>query len=206
MFQTGYVTLGRVYNVPIRLHWSAAVGALIFGRFRFVPGFWLGFFGLILVHELGHLLLVRARKLRALEVVVHGFGGHCKHEAGSPYDQAIIAWGGVLAQFLILYIPTRILLALGHWPAGAWSHQLLGALLDTNLFLILFNLAPFPPLDGAWAWKLPGMWMEKRRRRRAKAWKAAPIRVEEGAGNESPEDAARRIAQEALEKAKRGID
>ena len=38
----------------MRVHWTLPVGALVFGQGRFVPGFWLGFFLLVLVHELGH--------------------------------------------------------------------------------------------------------------------------------------------------------
>jgi len=62
----------------------------------------------VTIHELGHAFLVRRRGLRALAIQIHGLGGVCQHESGSLYDNAIIAWGGVLAQALVLLIPPAI--------------------------------------------------------------------------------------------------
>ena len=138
--------------------------------------------------------------------MIHGFGGHCRHEAGSAYDSAIIAWGGVLAQMLVLYVPTMILLQVGVWPANAFMYDFAHAMTEVNLIIALFNLAPFPPFDGHMAWRLPGMWMERRRKPKPnKAWKPSIARSEPTNG-ESTEEIARRIAQDALDKARRGVD
>jgi hypothetical protein len=60
----GGLTIGRIAGVPIRLHWSALVGAFIFTGFRFDAVAWLTFFGLIIAHELGHALVVKVAKAK----------------------------------------------------------------------------------------------------------------------------------------------
>ena len=163
VFDTGYWRVGRIMGVPIELHWTIPVGAFVFGRFAFVPGFWLGFFLLVLIHELGHAFLVKRRGLFNDRIRVHGLGGVSIHQRGTVYDQAIIAWGGVLAQLLVLYVPARLLVAFAPLPPSPFLYDLMGAFLGTNLMVALFNLIPIPPLDGAMAWKLPRLWWTRRR-------------------------------------------
>ena len=202
IFDTGYWNVGRIMGVPIRLHWTIPVGAFVFGRFQFVPGFWLGFFLLVLIHELGHAFLVRQRGLHNHEIRVHGLGGVSIHERGSAYDRAIIAWGGVLAQLVVLYVPTRIVVELVPLPSSLFLLQLLSAFLYTNLMLAAFNLIPIPPLDGAEAWKLPGLWRARRkgRQRRRPRRKDGPKKPTSAADAMS----AKEIARRALEDARRG--
>ncbi len=210
VFDTGYLNAGRVMGVPIRLHWSIPFGAFLFGRFQFVPGFWVGFFLLVVIHELGHSFLARRRGLQNLEIRVHAFGGGSVNERGSVYDQAIIAWGGVLAQILVLYVPTLLLTTLVPIPQIDFLRQLLSAFLFTNLFLAAFNLIPVAPFDGFMAWKLPKLWWARRKGsgRRKKKTKARrqrrasgpPVKVIDGAKAEAT---AKEIARRALEDARR---
>ena len=162
LFDSGFWTPGRLGGVPIRLHWSLPVGALVFGRFDWVPGFWLGFFVLILVHELGHAFLVKRRGLSIREVRIHGMGGVCMHEAGTRYDHAIIAWGGVLAQLLVLLVPAYLVWRFVALPPSPFLAELFSALIYTNLLLAAFNLLPVGGLDGATAWQLPRLWRARR--------------------------------------------
>src|SRR5579859_4663516 len=103
MFETGFLRLGRIRGAPIRIHWSVALGLLFFTGFRFEPAAWLGFIALILMHELGHALMVLRYGLRVVAVDVHGFGGECRWE-GTPtaWQRAAIAWGGVMGQAVVL--------------------------------------------------------------------------------------------------------
>lgn len=228
MFETGFWTIGRWRGVPIRLHWSIPLGALLFGGFRFVPGFWLGFVLLVIVHELGHAALARARRLEVYEVRVHGFGGVCIHRSGSAYDGAIIAWGGVLAQMLVLFVPALVLARLAP-PRELFWVEMLHAFTAVNLWIAALNLLPIPPLDGAKAWTLPKLWWQRRARRKtghrappppaspatktkaaatkAVATKAAATKTAaprpNGADAEDPAAAAQRLAREALESARR---
>ena len=73
----GWWTIGHFRGAPIRLHWTLPLGAFAMGRFAFVPAFWVGFALLILIHELGHALLVVRYRLGLSEIAVHAprFGG-----------------------------------------------------------------------------------------------------------------------------------
>src|SRR5262245_31795457 len=61
--ESGFLHLGRFRGVPLRMHVLAPLGALFFSGFRFEPGAWLGFVLIILLHEIGHALLVMRYRL-----------------------------------------------------------------------------------------------------------------------------------------------
>jgi stage IV sporulation protein FB len=162
----GWWTVGRLRGAPIRLHWSLPLGALVWSGFSFAPAFWAAFALLILVHELGHALLVLRYELGLSELAVHGAGGYCRHErAGSRYEESAVAWGGVLAQLALFVVVQLLVLALGP-PRGAHAAQAVHVLTSTNLWLIALNLIPVEPLDGAKAWPMLGMLVSRLRGRR----------------------------------------
>jgi stage IV sporulation protein FB len=163
----GFWTIGRLAGAPIRLHWTLPLGALVMSRFTFAPAYWLGFVLLILIHELGHALIVLRYRLGLVEIVVHGVGGYCRHDAArSRWQESAIAWGGVLAQLAALVVAGLVLLLLGP-PRNVHSAQLAQVFTDTNLILIAINLIPIEPLDGRKAWPLVGMiWAKLRRSQR----------------------------------------
>src|SRR4051812_43653708 len=103
----GYLMIGRFRGAPIRIHWSTPLGALVFGGFSFDPprlaGAVAGFVSVVLVHELGHAALVRAYGLQVDSISIHVAGGECRWSGHStPRQAAVIAWGGVLAQAVLL--------------------------------------------------------------------------------------------------------
>jgi len=165
----GYLTLGRWRGAPVRAHWSLPIGAFVFGQGQFVPGFWLGFFLLLLVHELGHAVLVKRYGHRVRSIDLHGLGGACCW-TGEPtaIDRARIAWGGVLAQAVAYGIAVAAI-ALAGPPESALAAQLASAFTTTNIWLIAINLLPVSPLDGAEAWKLPRLLAAQRRTRASEA-------------------------------------
>ncbi|MEM1414213.1 MAG: hypothetical protein AAGH15_04910 [Myxococcota bacterium] len=200
--ETGFLTVFRVRGVPVRIHWSAPLAALILGQFRFVPGFWVGFFLIIILHELGHAVLVWRRKLTVLEMRVTGLGGVCIHNPGTYEDAMIIAWGGVLAQFALFLGAQAYALVFG-LPPNAFAYELYSALTGWNLIIAALNLIPFPPFDGALAWELPKKWWRERSRR-------PPAKKKKRKAGETAEvidfDAerhARELAQKALEDARK---
>jgi Zn-dependent protease len=167
MFRGGYLTVGRLRGIPIRLHWSLPVAAFVLSGFALEPVLWAGFFGLVSLHELGHAAVARAAGQRVLSVEVTGLGGLCRWQGqATPTQRALIAWGGVFAQVIVLL---AALLARGLFgpPSSRALLQLLDVAIYTNLFLIAFNLLPLQPLDGAEAWPLAGIM----RRRLARAWR-----------------------------------
>ncbi len=155
MFRRGYWRLGRWWGVPIKLHFSILVAAVVLGGFRFQPGFLVAYPCLLLVHELGHAVLVRRLGHRVVGIEVTGLGGVCDWSGNAtPFEEAAIAWGGVLAQLVVLIAAELCL-----WtspPTSRFAWEVAGTLTDTNLWLMAINLLPIPPLDGARAWGIIG--------------------------------------------------
>ncbi|MDD9938184.1 MAG: hypothetical protein OXT09_31530 [Myxococcales bacterium] len=154
MWQQGYVQLFRFRSIPVRMHWSVAIGMLWVSGPRIVPGAWLGLLLVILLHEAGHAFLARRYGLRVHSIEMDALGGLCVFETPSvPHHSHVIAWGGVLAQMLLL-IATYALSSLGYWPQDAFFASMQHVFTTTNLLIIILNLLPFPPLDGSQAWKV----------------------------------------------------
>ncbi len=173
----GFFRIGRFGNAPVRIHWSAPIGAFFFSGIGFYPGAWAAFILLILVHELGHALMVRAFGLHVVSIDVHGLGGVCQHiGTTTPIGRSLIAWGGVFGQAVILAIALILKLVLP--PIGnVYLAQAMSTFIGTNLWLMAVNLVPIPGFDGAEAWKLfgkeglPAWW---RRRKMKTASRAEP--------------------------------
>jgi len=160
MLGRGYWVVGRWLGAPIRLHFSILLGLLFFGHFEFRPGFFVGYPLLVLAHELGHAALVRHFGHRVVGVEVTGFGGVCEWDGNAtPFEESAIAWGGVLAQALI-YGAAWLWFFVAP-PSTRFSFELWGTLTQQNLWLIVLNLAPIPPLDGARAWSIFAHWRER---------------------------------------------
>lgn len=155
LIQNGGIVIGRIAGVPIRLQWTALLGAFVFTGFRFDPWAWACFFGLVIAHECGHALVVKAAGGEATLIELTGFGGLCHWRgAVSPIGRAAIAWGGIWAQFVLLAVAEAYLYAAGP-PSSYAGWQVLGTLTVSNAWMIALNLIPIPPLDGAEAWRLP---------------------------------------------------
>lgn len=171
--ESGYFKIGRFGGAPIRLHWTAPLGAFAFNGFSFVPGAWAAFVLLILVHELGHAFFVRRFGMHLLSVDVHGLGGLCQYAGGtSPLRRAIIAWGGIIGQSFLLVAGVLLMIFL---PVhNVYLAQAIRCLVYTNLYMMAFNLMPIPGFDGAEAWKIAGEdglrgWWRDRQRRKKRA-------------------------------------
>jgi len=161
VFGSGYLNLGRWRGAVIRLHWSILLGAVVFGGFRFDPVFLAGYVGLVLLHEIGHALVVWRYGHSVTIIEATGFGGTC-HWSGNatPFEESAIAWGGVLAQAALL-AGAYAWVAWGSPPASAAEWTLIQLATSTNLWLIAVNLMPVPPLDGAKAWQIFANWRSR---------------------------------------------
>lgn len=151
-FRDGFLVLGHVWRAPIRVHWSTPIVAFALTGLSFVPGAWLGFLVLVLVHELGHAAVARACGAHVVSVNAHGLGGTCEWYGDVTAKQrAFIAWGGVLAQAALYVIARFAGIVLPSW---GFIGEFMYALTVTNIILIVVNLLPIRPLDGAEAWRL----------------------------------------------------
>src|SRR5262249_2370831 len=117
---------------------------------------WLCFFGLVLLHELGHALVVRAVGCRPVAVELTGYGGLCHWQGDpTPIGRAAIAWGGVWAQLLVLFAAEAYVWLNGLPYRSGAGVIVLSPLIFATAWMIAFNLVPLPPLDGVEAWRLP---------------------------------------------------
>lgn len=164
----GWWTLGSFRGAPIRVHWTILVMMVVWSRFTFAPVFWLGFGLLILIHELGHALVVLRYGLGLTEIALHGAGGYCRHDSyGTAFQESAVAWGGVLAQLALFGVVKLAEGVLGP-PSSALTATLAYVFTDVNLWVAAFNLIPFEPLDGAKAWPLLGMLAARFRKQAAR--------------------------------------
>ncbi|MBV9174940.1 MAG: site-2 protease family protein [Chloroflexi bacterium] len=173
--------LGRVFGIQLRAHasWLLAFAFITFGLangyFRFVAPRQAGFalplalgavsalllFASVLVHELSHSLVARARGMRVRDITLFIFGGvsNLEGEPRTARDEFLVAVVGPL---------TSLVLAGLFWLAarsqGPTVNLLLGSprlltsmtpalavlnyLATVNLLLGAFNLVPAFPLDG----------------------------------------------------------
>lgn len=158
-FRDGALTLFHWRGRPVRAHWMLALGALLFGH----P---IEYFTIVLLHEFGHALLVQRYGLWVEEIMIHGFGGWCRWRGhATPLQRSVIAWGGVWAQMLLLAGTLLAFEILGP-PTSAIGWGIHDSFIGINLFLIVLNLIPIKPLDGAEAWRLIPLLIAHRRRAR----------------------------------------
>ncbi|MGH7340277.1 MAG: site-2 protease family protein, partial [Candidatus Rokuibacteriota bacterium] len=121
------------------------------------------FFGSLVVHELSHSLVARAKGIPVDGITLFIFGGmaHTRSEAETPGDEFVIAGIGPVTSLLIA-VALGGLWYLG--SIGGWSQAILVVLqyiAVLNVVLAVFNLLPGFPLDGgrlfrAAVWKFTG--------------------------------------------------
>jgi Zn-dependent protease len=134
-----------------------------------------GFFGSILLHELGHALAATRNGIGISSIQLWIFGGMARmdREADGPGVEARVALAGPAVTALIF-----VALMVGGVLAGGWHQFSHAALIEStsgasgvlaamawlasiNLLLLVFNLLPAFPMDGgrvarAIAWKVTG--------------------------------------------------
>jgi Zn-dependent protease len=145
-------------GIPIFLHWTVLIGIpwFLYERrdvFDAALAF-AAFCGLMLVHELGHAAVALWRGVDVFKIQLLLLHGYCEHD--QPYyeaDDVLIAWGGVAAQAVVLFA-AWIADALFAPSAYGATDALLGVLIEANLVILVINLIPVPPLDGAKAWRI----------------------------------------------------
>jgi Zn-dependent protease len=175
--------LGQWRGIPISLHWTVFIGIPWFlyqTRSLLGTGIaFVAFFFLLLAHELGHAAVAMWRRVEVHEIQLFIFHGYCAHEPPDyELDDVLIAWGGVAAQFVLLVIALAadLLLATASPLALVLVSPLLHVLIATNIIIMVVNLIPVAPLDGAKAWRIVPIlaewaketsWAQKLRRRKA---------------------------------------
>ena len=163
--------VGHFGGAPIYFHLLVLAN---FPLFWFVSSFFVALWAtallilLVLVHELGHALVCRLVGAEVNSIVVGLFVGFCEYthwdEDPDERDFILIAWGGVFAQLCVLavsllgfalFADSSVLMPSYSRADGmSFTHMTWVVLVAFNAGLILLNLAPVDPLDGAKAWEM----------------------------------------------------
>ena len=165
------IKLGRINGISIGLHYSWILIAFLIalsliGHFHAVmpqlsaPAVWAAatvtavlFFVALLLHELAHSLLAKAKGLRVRSITLFALGGvsQIEEEAPDAKTEFWIAIVGPLSSFAIGII-CLLLARLSGWRTGVEAQTPVAAVLlwlgYINFMLAVFNMIPGYPLDG----------------------------------------------------------
>ena len=157
-FHGGYFRAFSVSHIPVLIHWAplSILALLLLLAFENISLFlaYLSVVFLVLIHELGHAGVARKLGHYCEFITINVVYGRChiKMERLSSYDEALISWGGLLAQ-LIIFVPSLIFFSLLGYSSIEPINALIFVLVFMNGASIAFNLIPASPIDGAMAWK-----------------------------------------------------
>jgi len=176
----GSLRIGKIFGIDIYIHiswviiivlltWSLAVGLFpVLYHGASVITYWiLGFiaavllFVSVLLHELAHSVVARARGLPVKNITLFVFGGvsNIEKEPGSPGVEFQMAVVGPLTSLLIGVLAFVLFFLLGQYSSALAA--ILWYLGFANILLGIFNLIPGFPLDGgrvlrSIVWKVDG--------------------------------------------------
>lgn len=141
--------------MPIRLHVLAPLSWLVLNEDDGTR--WLGMLLLAFAHGLGHAVLIRRFGSRITGIEFGPLGAEWVWQGRvSKRQEALIAWGGVLGQLVVL-AAVFFLGALVHLD-GVFVRRLVHVLTWGNLVLMALNLIPILPFDGVHAWRAFPLW------------------------------------------------
>lgn len=206
---SGYWKLAHWKRIPVYAHWTILLWfpwALIQGmKLVWLFPTFLAFITILLFHEFGHAIAARYTDTKVYAIKLFLMHGECTHE--TPYyesEDILIAWGGVLAQLLLLVLTVIVQYLLFHF-SPIWMLQLspvFDVLTKTNLIIIAFNLIPVKPLDGVVAWRIIPFVLLKIRTRKAGILSRFAKR-QQPSENKTEEQDADKIAQDLFDRLKK---
>ncbi|MBS4022924.1 MAG: site-2 protease family protein [Dethiobacter sp.] len=136
----------RFYGITVQFHWVFILLVFLLAFYGYL-GETLILFGLVLAHEVVHMLVARAHGLEVGEVVLFPFGGVARIEDVLELDPQVesnVAMSGPLFNFFLVAIA---LVAYANMPEWQKNETFL-FFIRCNLVLGFFNLLPALPLDG----------------------------------------------------------
>ncbi len=173
--EQNYWQLGRWGRIPVSMHWTVLITFawlyLLLWNLLATAIASAAFFALLVIHEMGHVAVLRRRKIPVESITLYGIHGTTAHGYASPADEILVAWGGVAAQvvLLALAVAASYALDLSASPLVAMiALPILFVFTKLNLFVMVVALLPIGPFDGRGAWAaIPWIRNAMRRRKRA---------------------------------------
>ena len=139
--------IGKIDGIPIELHWTfliLLIVILFLSLYFFV--LWVLLFVCVLIHELIHSITSKRNGIKVNKIVLYPFGGGSiiDFEKVSPEIEFRISIVGPIASLLLGVLFGMLVI---YTPAGMIKVTV-QALFLLNIFLGVFNLLPWLPLDG----------------------------------------------------------
>jgi len=163
------IKLFSLQGVPVYMHWplTVIVVAVSLGGLSQVSlivgaaSFW----GIMLIHELGHMYLARRYGLEVFEINLSLLHGNCAFEKSElSYINYMVAWGGIFTQFIVA-IPCIIILYFLGSSLPWFLYTPLVFFGYISVLIALINLAPSKGLDGYYCWRSLPIYLSARRKR-----------------------------------------
>lgn len=177
-----YWPLGTWGRIPVTMHWTVLLS---------FAWMYLVFFDLVLtlvaipfvllllvVHELGHVVYLRRRKIGVTSVSLFGIHGETSYNeyAARPNDVIAVAWAGVAAQLvlMLLALAATSFIPFAAIPyGGVIANVMFVVWVKINVFVMIIALLPIGPFDGHAAWQV----IPRLRKSFKRPPKARPLRV-----------------------------
>lgn len=155
----GSIRIGRIAGIDVLVHWSflillviVAATASSSGALVWAAVWIIAIFGSVLVHELAHSLVARARGAVVLDILLLPIGGlsQISEMPESPRDELAIAVVGPLASLALalVFFLGGLTVHVALWPPTIMSGPWVARLAWLNALLGTFNLLPALPMDG----------------------------------------------------------
>ena len=151
-------SIGKLFNIPVRVHITLLIFlpllTIWFAPAKNLPGLAYGLlgsvclFGSIVLHEVGHSLVARAKGSRIQEILLLPIGGMARLDRlpRRPADEILTALAGPAVSFILGLLGILVSLTVFRSRPLAFMFCFhIGAL---NIMLALFNLIPSFPMDG----------------------------------------------------------
>jgi stage IV sporulation protein FB len=157
-----FILAGRPGGIPIHIHWTllaasslvilSSLGSL--ARAVWAVAALLAYFASMLLHEWGHVVFARWQRCAVYGIELYPLVGITRHQQPpTRFAHCVIAWGGLVFQAAVGLPMVAWITLVGYTPL-----EVLNAFMAVFGFLsvgmIVLNLAPIPPLDGATAWEI----------------------------------------------------
>lgn len=136
--------IGKLFGVTIRLNVFFLLVLALYITVGVLPKGLIAF-GVVIMHEMAHIIVSRGYGLTVKEVEILPFGGVARLEGNielDPQMETYVALAGPLSNLFLIF------LAWVMWTQGLWNDVLTPFFMECNVLLLVVNMLPVLPLDG----------------------------------------------------------